>query len=107
MRKHMLGMLALISVTACTRPGGEFVGRWTPVTTPVGFVHQSLVGDATMEIRRDGKRFYVTMDGSAVPAHLTQDGQLKIDGLIPLELSYSKEKDSVYMMGVQLQRLDE
>lgn len=107
MRNHMLGMLALISATACARPGSEFIGRWAPVSSPVGFVSEALIGNETMEIRRDGKRFYVTMDGSAVPAHLTQDGQLKIDGLIPIELSYSKEKDSVYMLGVQLQRLNQ
>lgn len=107
MRTHLLGMLALVAVSACTRPGSEFLGTWSPVASPARAVDHSLVGEETLKIRRDGDRFYVTMDGSAVPAHLTQEGQLKVDGLIPFELSYSKEQNSLYLLGVQMQRIEQ
>jgi hypothetical protein len=107
MMTHVLAALALAASIACSRPGGEFVGRWTPVVEQGrASMPAMLVGEDTLEIRRDGDRFQVTVEGTIVPAHLTQEGQLKLDGLIPMELSYSKERDSIYLMGVRMQRLE-
>ncbi|MDQ3696991.1 MAG: hypothetical protein M3373_03050 [Gemmatimonadota bacterium] len=106
MRYRILGVLGVVAAAACSSPGSEYVGRWAPAVEMGQLGSMTMVGDDTLDIRRDGEMFQVTIDGTAVPAHLTPEGQLKLGGLVPLELSYSKERDSIYLLGVQLNRLE-